>query len=551
MSPRDELLDLVDRYLAGTLSGHVLTQFENRLREEPAACRMFWAALNHELLLRQYPFAEAAQPRTAAAAIPLTTPWWQRPARRLAASAAVLLIALGALVLPTVLPSSNIIARIAMITAPTGDAGLLHRANQQTEPLRADVAIHAGDRIAVALGATVEVRFVHEDTVLGLGSRTTVRLTQDAGGTQLGLDSGTLRAAVAAQAAARQLTVTTPQATIAVIGTRFSVTANDARTSVEVDHGRVRVSAADAASIDLTAGQGVVAEPGKPLTTAWSENLRWDDRRPLGVMMLCRDTSGWATNPRGWFGDAKVDVTTPAGLTAFNRRLDTLIDSTIANLKNVNAQGVLFWDLEGLEHAPGYVGDARLLSALAPEMDAAADRIIARIRSAGFAIGMTVRTEAAELPAGGALVFRRVSDPTQQVQAKIAYAQRRWGATIFPILGNGGDALTMSAICRRISAASPGVLLIPTGADGDTYRWSAPWVNPAQPATITIASSTEARRGQPHAFAVIAPLEKAYLQQHYADLVQAVRAGDVLTFRAWNRNAEQQTVRSIYGEAKP
>jgi len=547
MSPRDELLQQVDGYLAGTLNVQQQAQLEQCLRAEPAACRMFWAALNHELLLRQYPFAEAAQPRTAAASIPRTAPWWQRPALRFAASAAVLLIAVGALLLPIVLPARDIIARIAMITAPTGDAGLLHRANQQTEPLRADVAIHAGDRIAVALGAAVEIRLAHEDTVLGLGSGTTVRLTQDASGTRLGLDRGALSAAVAAQAPGRQLTVTTPQATIAVIGTRFSVTTDDARTSVEVDHGRVRVSAADTTSIDLTAGQGAVAEPGRPLTISWSENLRWDDRRPLGVMMLCRETTSWATNPRGWFGDAKVDVTTPVGLTAFNRRLDILIDTTIANLREVGAQGVVFWDLEGLEHPPGYVGDPRQIATLAPEMDAAADRIIARIRAAGFAVGMTVRTEAAERPASGGLTLRPVSDPVQQVQAKIAYAERRWGATIFPIIGERGDALAMSTICRRISAASPGVLLIPTGADVDTYRWGAPWLNPSQPSTRI--PSTTARQTQPRAFGVIAPLETAYLQQHHDDLVQAVKAGDVMTFRAWHRNAEQQTVKAIYAEA--
>jgi hypothetical protein len=444
------------------------------------------------------------------------------------------------------------VAHIVAIDAPGGAAGQLHLPDQRSVPLTPGLAVRSGDRVAVAVGAAVELLAVGEDTRLGLGSRTTVRVRAAADGLHLGLDTGTLRAEVAPQPPGRQLQVATPQSAITVLGTRFCVASFDLRTSVEVDHGSVRVAASDASgatvSERLVAGEHLVAEQDKPLVRH-ANAVTWPDRRPLGVMMLCRATSGWASNPRGWFNDPKVDTTTPAGLADFNRRLDTLLDGTIANLREVGAQGLVFWDVEGLEHPPGYVGDPRLLATLAPEMDAAIDRVMARLRGAGFAIGVTVRTESAERPAGGGLVLRPLSDPVQQVQAKIAYAQQRWGATIFPLLGEKGDALAMGTICRRINAASPGILLIPTGADAETYRWGAAWYDPARSGT-TLAPD-EARRSHPEAFGVIALLEAPWIRSHRDDLLRTVAAGDVLTFRAWTRNAEQAAIGEIVRAARP
>lgn len=549
MSRHDDLLDLVDGYLAGTLDGEALADLNRRLIANPQDCRVFSAAIAHDLLLRQQPYAAEPNPPLVAPVAPISRgqAWW-RPWRRaasLVASAAALLVLVGGMFL---LPRADApVGHIVSVDAPDGDAGQLHRPDQRSEPLAIGLPIRAGDRVAVALGAAIEVRFSNEDTRLGLGSRTTVRVTAQTDGVHLGLDTGSLVAQVAPQPPGKRLHVATPHSAITVLGTRFCVATRDERTSVEVDHGSVEVSTADAGeTAQVAAGERVVADSGKPLARS-SSAVRWPDRRPLGVMMLCRNSSGWATNPRGWFGDAKVDTTMPAGLVAFNRRLDEQVTRTIANLQATGAQGVVFWDLEGLEHPPGYVGDPRLLSTLAPEMDAAVDRVMARLRAAGFAVGVTVRTESAERPSGGGLVFRTLSDPVQQVQAKIAYAQNRWGATIFPLLGEKGDALALGTICRRINASSPGVLLVPTGADAETYRWGAPWFDPVK--TRTTLAPDEARRTDADAFAVIALLEAPYLKSHHDDLVRAVRAGDVLSFRAWTANPEQQAVRAIHQAA--
>ncbi len=564
MSDRGLLLELVDDYLAGTLSGERLATLERRLRAEPDSCRRFWVALQHEILLRQYPYSGSAeQPLTVKtdskknakentttdestdATVSAPSAWWSRPRWALASCAALLVIAVSWALLHHG-GDADVLARVAQLHAPTGDAGLLHHADQRTEPLRSDLVLRSGDRLSTALGTSLELRFTREDTVLGLGSQTTMTLSAGPEGVRVQLESGTLTAAVAHQTADRQVAITTPQATVAVIGTRFTVMTAGDRTSVEVDDGRVRItSAGTTTSQELGPGQAALAETGKPLAIARVPELRWDDRRPLGVMMLCREKAGWPNNPRGWFGDAKVDVMSPSGLAAFHRRVDALIDSTLANLREVGAQGVVFWDLEG----PGYLGDPRRLATLAPEMDVVADRMMARLRAAGFAVGVVVRTESLVATPTGGWSFRPLADPVHDVQAKIAYAQKRWGATIFPLLGDGGNALTMTTICRRITAASPGVLLIPTGADADTWRWGAPWTNPAQSSTGITADT--ARQTLPGAFTVIAPLEGPYLTQHRDALVKSVAAGDVMTFRAWSGNPEQRAVKAIYAEAKP
>ncbi len=249
-------------------------------------------------------------------------------------------------------------------------------------------------------------------------------------------------------------------------------------------------------------------------------------------MMLCTAATGWSGNPRGWFNDAALMATGPAGAAAFSRRCDEVIDQTIGILRAMDAQGVVFWDLEGREHALGYVGDPRQLARMAPEMEAFSDRMFARLRAAGFAVGMAVRTqEVIPGAAGGAPArLQAVSDPERQVAAKIEYARTRWGATIFPLLGASDRDLPMAELCRRVLAAEPGILLLPVADDGEAYRWSAPWQDPASPVLTTPQA---ARARIPGAFGVFKTLERADLERDRDQLVQAVAAGDILTFRAW------------------
>ena len=54
--------------------------------------------------------------------------------------------------------------------------------------------------------------------------------------------------------------------------------------------------------------------------------------------VLCRSASKWTTNPRGWFNDEKLDVTTPLGRRVFRDRLIKYAKGSIAVLKDVGAR---------------------------------------------------------------------------------------------------------------------------------------------------------------------------------------------------------------------
>jgi hypothetical protein len=77
--------------------------------------------------------------------------------------------------------------------------------------------------------------------------------------------------------------------------------------------------------------------------------LNWPDRRPIGTIFLGRDNTGWKTNPRGWFNDERVDITTETGRTAFRARLLKYADVCVAEVSKTGGQGVIVWDIEGDE----------------------------------------------------------------------------------------------------------------------------------------------------------------------------------------------------------
>jgi hypothetical protein len=550
---RAAFLDLVDGYLAGTLSGERLSALEAVLNGHPRSRLLFLTAVQHEILLRQYAFEQLD---AAAAGTPLhgqgkqgghapgaAPAWWRRTALRWAA-AAVLLLAAGLFGLPQLAPPTP--AQLAHLTTllpdGRGDPGALLHAGVPAQPLRPGMAVGDHDRIALPHGASAGLRFDQEATTISLGGGGELGLGQGRTGVHLELAHGSLTAAVAHQAAGRQLTISTPQATIEVIGTRLAVSSGSERTSVAVDEGRVRVRAGTTTA-EVGAGERAEAASGAPLSVASAPTLRWGDRRPLGLMMLCTAATGWAGNPRGWFNDAALEVAGPAGAAAFRRRCDEVIDQTIGILRAMDAQGVVFWDLEGREQALGYVGDPRLLARLAPEMDALSDRLFSRLRAAGFAVGVAVRTQAVLQGGPGAPArLQAVSDPERQVAAKIEYARTRWGATIFPLLGASGSDLGMAELCRRVLAAEPGILLLPVADDDQAYRWSAPWQDPAN---RVVATPAAARVRFPGAFGVFKTLERSDLERDHDQLVQAVAAGDILTFRAWYFDPTHSQLKAI------
>jgi hypothetical protein len=306
--------------------------------------------------------------------------------------------------------------------------------------------------------------------------------------------------------------------------------------------------------------------------------LRWPDRRPMGMVFMSHPYKQWKTNPRGYnFGlGEKHDVFTEQGLETFGKQLMQYADTCIANLKAADAQGVIIWNLEGEErpHAVSYVGDPRMLSVAAPEMERFADAFMAKFRDAGFKTGLTIRpteffdaTEygqpgqpAAQLPPGTPRNWRHreVKDPVALMSDKIAYAKKRWGTTIFYLDSNvfGNDWLKLppnanipwvmpTNMLEAVHRQHPDCLVIPEWSNVSDYTVGAPY---SSPNLRQGGTSPVVRALWPEAFRAIA-VGPGLVQSHYEDFLQAVRGGDVLMFTCWYPSPDMAWTQLVSGEA--
>jgi len=280
--------------------------------------------------------------------------------------------------------------------------------------------------------------------------------------------------------------------------------------------------------------------------SSFPARLHWKDRRPIGQLILGRSGTGWKTNPRGWFLDPNLDVTTPAGHAAFRTRLLEFADHSISYLQNLSAQGMVTWDIEGEQYAQpvSYVGDPRLLAYLAPEMVGVADEYFAKFRKAGFRVGVCLRPQTFVAATAGNNARQDPSlDPAQTLVNKIRFARDRWGATLFYVDSNGNPSYPLDVrVFQEVAKAFPEVLLIPEHSNTAYFSVTAPYAElrggfNATPAPVLTLYHD--------AFSVInvtdGPLDEAYPK-----LEAAVRRGDTLLTRAWFADPAIDKVRTIY-----
>jgi hypothetical protein len=259
----------------------------------------------------------------------------------------------------------------------------------------------------------------------------------------------------------------------------------------------------------------------------------------------------------------------------------------VAILTNMNAQGIIFWDLDGQEISGlCYVGDPRVIPLWEPEMNAIVDQFISIYTSAGLRVGMTLRPHSFGL--GGSLptmgtngqVFILTNAPFGQkgyyytngwVQTnyaslaapiytnsywpelfdKIQYANNRWGATLFyidsyPDLDQDGPFST--SVLTNILNALPGILLIPeVGASfleaTKLFAMSAPYLVPPDTGYFV---PTNVSPVYPNAVGVIningAPT-------NIATLVASMRAGNIFLTDSWWSNTGTSELQQAYPAA--
>lgn len=311
-----------------------------------------------------------------------------------------------------------------------------------------------------------------------------------------------------------------------------------------------------------TLGTDLTDDLYKKYAATYPRTLKWKDRRPIGTFFLASSYLKLPTNPRGWWKDKTVDVTTDTGRAAFRKRVLAYATQSVQILKEMNAQGMITWDIEGEEswQPNTYLGDPRLLKELAPEMDSVADDYFRKFREAGLRVGVCLRPQRLDL------VALRKSEPAQKellkadktldVDAvtkllidKITYAKKRWGCTLFYVDSNGDPNLPYDVtIFQRVAAAYPDVLLIPEHETTRYYAYTAPLIS-LQHVGQT-APFAQVLQVYPKAFNVNLASNSAMLDQHREALVQAVRAGSILTFRGWYFDPNNPKIKSIYRAAK-
>ena len=298
---------------------------------------------------------------------------------------------------------------------------------------------------------------------------------------------------------------------------------------------------------DENAGADVLRDFAK----AYPTTLNWPDRRPIGALFLSSSLVNQPPNNlRGWFyNDKSIDLQSAEGRAQFRERVLDFARESVKELKNVGAQGMITWDIEGQQypHATSYIGDPRLLSRLAPEMEPVADDYFQVFKDAGLKVGVCVRPQQLTFGADGKPDQKAVADEAAILIDKISYARKRWGATLFYVDSNGGPFDPSDAeIFRRVAARFPDVLLMPEHQNLKYQAYTAPYNDLRFENSVT---PEDARTVYPRAFSVING-EAAQLEARRADLVRAVHNGDILVFNSWYDSDEGKLVKSIYAEAK-
>ncbi len=280
------------------------------------------------------------------------------------------------------------------------------------------------------------------------------------------------------------------------------------------------------------------------------QTLSWPDRRPIGSVALAAVNRGYKTNPRGWFNESSLNVFTAAGKEQFHQHLQYLANATVQNVKAMNAQGIIVWDIEGEQYMQGpgtFIGDPTKVKQFAPEMDLYADEFFRTIHSQGIRVGVLLRPQEVVPWSKGGYTHREYATNDEIVAAmaaRVTYSKNRWGCTLFYVDTNGGaKGLYDSVIFKRLNEIHPDCLFIPEAQDNSYYAYSAPY---DELRTLTgIASTSEtgatARALYPGGFTVINTPD-GDLKGKHNDLVNAVRRGDVLMFRSWFRAPEFKAV---------
>lgn len=294
-------------------------------------------------------------------------------------------------------------------------------------------------------------------------------------------------------------------------------------------------------------------------TQAWlwanSRNIRWVNRGAIASNMMA--TVGRqvpVTNPRAWFPDNKpaIDITTPAGLQALHDAAVSRVNYEIWSVKQVNGQGVIFWDLEGAERSGMmYVGDPRVIPVMAPEMDAIADELMGLVKNAGLSAGICIRDNKVLID-GSAVSYVEYPSENERMWGligKLQYLSDRWDCRMVYLDSWKGQPDTL----RTLSMLFPQILIMPEQPQPTMFfnLYAAPFLKADKPFAKDQTPAVY-RDINPDAFSIldVSNLNPANQAARAADIKNGVANGDVFLFRGWGGKswADYGFVFSYYGK---
>lgn len=317
----------------------------------------------------------------------------------------------------------------------------------------------------------------------------------------------------------------------------------------------------------------------------------WPDRRPIAALHpssshLGAGTTGESKNPRGWCMADKIDVATEEGRKRFKEQALAYAKRCVEIAKSMNAQGMICWCLEGQEipHAISYIGSPDRLKEVALEMDEVADEWFKVFSDAGLRTGVTLRPQKLEPDPGydpkqppnkapfryrqrelrvygkDGKIEKLVDEPAviELLDAKLTYANKRWGCTLFYVDSNvhgewAQDPKTKQwkevrserhsyRVYETLVKKHPDCLIIPEHEDF-TY-WSC--VSPLA-TNVSEPTSKSVLRVWSEAFSV--NLMQGFKPKDPAQIAaceECIRRGDILLFPGWYASEEGKALKAAY-----
>ena len=310
----------------------------------------------------------------------------------------------------------------------------------------------------------------------------------------------------------------------------------------------------------------------------YPSQMTWTDKRIIGTAYLASSPAGngditqpggFPTNPRRYFNDASVDITNLAGLQAFQNRMLAQAASNAANARNMNAQGVITWDIEGEQYpqTTSYVCSPDQIAAVAPEMESIVlnagspyfgqkldDAYFKTMSSAGLRLGLCLRPQVFALGANGTASQNYLSSNSSiiaNLETKARYANTRWGATLFYVdstVDTNGGTLD-PAIFQQLITDLPGFLFIPEESTPRYYAYTAPFYTFLF--HTDLGTPAAVYNYYPKAFGanLVNDVSASTLAQYTPQLTQSVARGDILMGHADYWQANDPALVAIYAAA--